>query len=65
MIGTGNLCSFTVLAVATGTSCIYNLSKVVAREKSEAKPVVTTTSEITKDRAKQTSGFPYDSSKVR
>lgn len=33
MSGTGNLCSFTVLAVATGTSCIYNLSKVVARGK--------------------------------
>lgn len=33
----GNLCSFSALAVATGTSCIYNLSKVAARGTSGAK----------------------------
>lgn len=66
IIRTGNLCNFTALAVATGTSSIYNLSKVAEREKRmKLQPVVTTVIEITKDRAKQTSGFTYDSSKVR
>ena len=66
IIRTGNLCDFTALAVATGTSCIYNLSKVAEGEKRmRLQPVVTTVSEITKDRAKQTRGFTYDSSEVR
>lgn len=34
IFGTGNLCNFTALAVATGTSCIHNLSKVAGRENS-------------------------------
>lgn len=46
MIRTGNLCRFTVLAVATGTGCIYNLTEVVVSESSQAKAVGTTISEI-------------------
>lgn len=45
LIRTGNLCNFSALSVATGTSCIYCLSKVVEKEMHELKLVVTTISE--------------------